>query len=154
VCSQPNLRMRNFLTAAAILLPSTSWAFLNATQDERGLTIANDRLVASVSKTRGYVNVLTLDGQNLLGTENGRLSRAKCRLKYTLTSYLDRQATPEWAHIWTAIAHRVASGHRVVEVTSNTSCSMAQTRQARSMAGSAWARHTPRLVRGWSSTGF
>jgi rhamnogalacturonan endolyase len=59
------------LTTAALLLFSTASAFLNATEDDKSLTIANERLVASVSKSRGYVNKLFLDGQNLLGTENG-----------------------------------------------------------------------------------
>jgi rhamnogalacturonan endolyase len=59
------------LTTTALLLFSTASAFLNATEDDKSLTIANERLVASVSKSRGYVNKLFLDGQNLLGTENG-----------------------------------------------------------------------------------
>jgi rhamnogalacturonan endolyase len=59
------------LTTTALLLFSTASAFLNATEDSKSLTIANERLVASVSKSRGYVNKLFLDGQNLLGTENG-----------------------------------------------------------------------------------
>jgi rhamnogalacturonan endolyase len=59
------------LTTTALLLFSTASAFLNATEDSKSLTIANERLVASVSKSRGYVNKLLLDGQNLLGTENG-----------------------------------------------------------------------------------
>lgn len=62
----------HLLTAgAALVFASTTCASLTATQNNISLTISNDRLVASVSKTRGYVNVLTLDGQNLLGTENG-----------------------------------------------------------------------------------
>jgi len=63
--------MRSITTAAALLLSSTTWAYLNATETNSSITLANERLVASVSKTRGYVNVLKLDGQNLLGTENG-----------------------------------------------------------------------------------
>jgi rhamnogalacturonan endolyase len=59
------------LATKALLLSSTAFAFLNATEDNKSLTIANERLVASVSKSRGYVNKLFLDGQNLLGTENG-----------------------------------------------------------------------------------
>jgi rhamnogalacturonan endolyase len=59
------------LITTALLLSSTASAFLNATEDNKSLTIANERLVASVSKSRGYVNKLFLDGQNLLGTENG-----------------------------------------------------------------------------------
>jgi rhamnogalacturonan endolyase len=60
-----------YLTTAALLLSSTAWAFLNATENSSSLTIANDRLVASVSKSKGYINLLTLDGQNLLGKEDG-----------------------------------------------------------------------------------
>jgi rhamnogalacturonan endolyase len=55
-----------FLAASATLLSSTVLAILNATQNNASLTLANERLVASVSKSRGNVNVLTLDGQNLL----------------------------------------------------------------------------------------
>jgi rhamnogalacturonan endolyase len=64
--------MRYFATAALLLsTASTAWAFLNATENNSSLTIANERLVASVSKSRGYINKLLLDGQNLLGTESG-----------------------------------------------------------------------------------
>jgi rhamnogalacturonan endolyase len=59
-----------YLATAALLLSSTACAFLNATENNSSLTIANERLVASVSKSRGYINKLFLDGQNLLGTEN------------------------------------------------------------------------------------
>jgi rhamnogalacturonan endolyase len=55
------------LVTTALLLSSTA----SATEDSKSLTIANERLVASVSKSRGYVNKLFLDGQNLLGTEDG-----------------------------------------------------------------------------------
>ncbi|KAF2713469.1 polysaccharide lyase family 4 protein [Pleomassaria siparia CBS 279.74] len=61
----------HLLNAAALLLSSTAWAFLNAIENSSSLTIANDRLVASVSKSKGYINLLTLDGQNLLGKEDG-----------------------------------------------------------------------------------
>ena len=54
------------LAASATLLPSAALAFLNASQNDASLTIANERLVASVSKSRGSINFLTLDGQNLL----------------------------------------------------------------------------------------
>lgn len=56
---------------ASLLLPSASWALLNAVENNSSLTISNERLVASVSKSKGYVNKLTLDGQNLLGIEDG-----------------------------------------------------------------------------------
>lgn len=60
-----------YLITAALLLSSTVHGFLNATENNSSLTIANERLVASVSRSRGYINKLLLDGQNLLGTENG-----------------------------------------------------------------------------------
>lgn len=62
--------MRLFAATAALLLSSTTSALFSATENNSSLTISNDRLVASVSKTRGYINVLKLDGQNLLGTED------------------------------------------------------------------------------------
>jgi rhamnogalacturonan endolyase len=55
-----------FLSGPAILLSSTALAIFSATQNNASLTLANERLVASVSKSRGNVNFLTLDGQNLL----------------------------------------------------------------------------------------
>jgi rhamnogalacturonan endolyase len=61
----------HFFPTAALLLSSTACAFLNATENSSSLTIANDRLIASVSKSKGYINLLTLDGQNLLGKEDG-----------------------------------------------------------------------------------
>ena len=83
--------MRNTLvaTAALLLLEPTS-AFLNASQNNQSLTLANDRLVASVSKSRGYVNVLTLDGQNLLGSVSGDAG---------IGPYLDCYCTP--SGFWT-----------------------------------------------------
>lgn len=63
--------MRTIATTAVLLLSAKTWAFFHATQNNQSLTIANDRLVASVSKSKGYINVLTLDGQNLLGKESG-----------------------------------------------------------------------------------
>jgi rhamnogalacturonan endolyase len=63
--------MRTFAATAAFLLPSTAWAFLNASQSNQSLTIANDRFTASVSKSGGYISTLTLDGQNLLGKKSG-----------------------------------------------------------------------------------
>jgi rhamnogalacturonan endolyase len=55
------------------LLAGPAWvlAALNATENATQLTISNDRLYASVSKTSGAVVTLTLDGQNLLGTKSG-----------------------------------------------------------------------------------
>ncbi|KAF2445561.1 polysaccharide lyase family 4 protein [Karstenula rhodostoma CBS 690.94] len=79
-----------FLAASATLLSSTALAVLNATQDGASLTLANERLVTSVSKSRGHVNVLTLDGHNLLGTEDGNTG---------VGPYLDCYCTP--SGFWT-----------------------------------------------------
>ncbi|ORY62975.1 family 4 polysaccharide lyase [Pseudomassariella vexata] len=46
-------------------------AKLNATEDASQLSLSNDRLYASVVKSGGYIQTLTLDGQNLLGTKSG-----------------------------------------------------------------------------------
>ncbi|KAI2483956.1 Polysaccharide lyase family 4 protein [Pyrenophora tritici-repentis] len=77
-------------TALLLLLESTS-AFLQASQNATSLTLSNDRLVASVSKSRGYISVLTLDGQNLLGSESGDNTG--------IGPYLDCYCTP--AGFWT-----------------------------------------------------
>lgn len=61
--------MRTISAIVTLTLYTKTWAFLHASQNNQSLTIANDRLVASVSKTKGYINTLTLDGQNLLGKE-------------------------------------------------------------------------------------
>ncbi|KAH8681587.1 galactose mutarotase-like domain-containing protein [Xylariales sp. PMI_506] len=54
-----------------LAVPALVWAKLNATEDSTQLIISNDRLYASVSKSSGAVETLTLDGQNLLGTKSG-----------------------------------------------------------------------------------
>lgn len=82
--------MRSLVATVTILFSSTACAWLNATQTNTSLTISNERLVASVSKSRGYVNKLTLDGQNLLGTENGNTG---------VGPYLDCYCTP--SGFWT-----------------------------------------------------
>ncbi|KAI0132171.1 galactose mutarotase-like domain-containing protein [Xylariales sp. AK1849] len=51
--------------------PAIVLGALNATEDDVALVISNDRLYASVSKSSGAVESLTLDGQNLLGTKSG-----------------------------------------------------------------------------------
>ncbi|KAF2016946.1 polysaccharide lyase family 4 protein [Aaosphaeria arxii CBS 175.79] len=55
------------LITAQFLLPGV-FAILNATENDSRLTIANDRLYATVSKQTGKVDGLTLDGQDLLGS--------------------------------------------------------------------------------------
>jgi rhamnogalacturonan endolyase len=63
--------MRHVCALVALLLSTAVSALLNATEDSTHLVIANDRLYASVNKKRGNINVLTLDGQDLLGPEDG-----------------------------------------------------------------------------------
>ncbi|KAF5846779.1 hypothetical protein GGP41_004879 [Bipolaris sorokiniana] len=82
--------MRAITVTATLLFCANTWAFLKASQNNRSLTIANERLVASVSKSKGYINVLTLDGQNLLGTESSNTG---------VGPYLDCYCTP--SGFWT-----------------------------------------------------
>ncbi|XP_014559503.1 polysaccharide lyase family 4 protein [Bipolaris victoriae FI3] len=82
--------MRAITVTATLLFCTNTWAFLKASQNNQSLTIANNRLVASVSKSKGYINVLTLDGQNLLGTESGNTG---------VGPYLDCYCTP--SGFWT-----------------------------------------------------
>jgi rhamnogalacturonan endolyase len=84
-----NFTMRN-IVATALLLPSTTWAFLNASQSNSSLTIANARLTASVAKSGGYISTLTLDGQDLLGKKSGSTG---------IGPYLDCYCTP--SGFWT-----------------------------------------------------
>jgi rhamnogalacturonan endolyase len=58
-----------FLFSCFSLLLTPAHGFLNATEDAKALVIANDRLYGSVNKSTGIMDVLTLDGQNLLGTK-------------------------------------------------------------------------------------
>lgn len=53
---------------ALLLAPAT--AILNATEDSRQLVLSNDRLHAAVNKSTGAIDVLSLDGQDLLGDLN------------------------------------------------------------------------------------
>lgn len=52
------------------LLFSPAIAILNATEDSRQLVLSNDRLHAAVNKSTGAIDVLSLDGQDLLGELN------------------------------------------------------------------------------------
>lgn len=100
--------MRAITVTATLLFCANTWAFLKASQNNRSLTIANERLVASVSKSKGYINVLTLDGQNLLGTESsntgvGPYLDCYWLVKVMLERHRDDQLTlslqkqyPEW----------------------------------------------------------
>jgi len=70
------------------LLPfliSGATALLNATETTTQLTLANDRLLATVSKAGGYISTLTLDGQDLLGPKSGSTG---------IGPYLDCYCTP------------------------------------------------------------
>ena len=83
--------MRYTLATTALLsLTTSTWAILKVSESNSSLTISNERLVAGVSKTRGYVNLLTLDGQNLLGKEDGNTG---------VGPYLDCYCTP--SGFWT-----------------------------------------------------
>lgn len=62
--------MRLSRAASAVALFSAAvHGILIANQTDAYLLIANDRLTASVAKSRGIITFLTLDGQNLLGNE-------------------------------------------------------------------------------------
>ncbi|KAL1866752.1 hypothetical protein VTK73DRAFT_4544 [Phialemonium thermophilum] len=50
-------------------LPSFVSAHLTANETSKYLALANDRLVAFVNKTLGAIDILTLDGQDLLGSQ-------------------------------------------------------------------------------------
>lgn len=66
------LKMRFFRSAAVAataFLLSPTHATLIANQTDAYLLVANDRLTAAVNKSTGAIYYLTLDGQNLLGTE-------------------------------------------------------------------------------------
>ncbi|KAG9659379.1 rhamnogalacturonate lyase, partial [Aureobasidium melanogenum] len=62
-------KMQNYLLSSLLLLVTPIQAFLNATENAKALIVANDRLYASVNKSTGIMDVLSLDGQNLLGTK-------------------------------------------------------------------------------------
>lgn len=62
-------RLQNSLFSYFLLLCNPIHAFMNATANAKALVIANDRLYASVNKSTGIMDVLSLDGQNLLGTK-------------------------------------------------------------------------------------
>ncbi|XMA14661.1 hypothetical protein WAI453_007452 [Rhynchosporium graminicola] len=60
-------------TSLVTLLPisclflSYALAILNATESTTQLTLSNSRLTATVKKAGGYISILTLDGQDLIG---------------------------------------------------------------------------------------
>lgn len=60
-------------------------ATLVTNESSTRLTIANDRLTASVAKSEGAIDTLVLDGQNLLGTRSGSTG---------IGPYLDCYCTP------------------------------------------------------------
>jgi hypothetical protein len=146
--------MRTIAAAVTLLLCTKTWAFLTASQNNRSLTIANDRLVASVSKTKGYINVLTLDGQNLLGTESDNTGVGPYLDCYWLVKAVLERHKGSWLTYLSAhIVLRVASGHLVVAKMFNTNYSTALTRQVLRMAVSAWERHMRLRANGLNSTG-
>jgi rhamnogalacturonan endolyase len=81
---RPNDLQKAFCLGAVGWLQSAS-ATLVATQNDTFASIANDRLVAAVSKKTGAVTSLHLDGQDLLGTTSG---------SYGTGPYLDCNCVP------------------------------------------------------------
>ncbi|PVH78527.1 polysaccharide lyase family 4 protein [Cadophora sp. DSE1049] len=79
--SLSGLQVASFLP----LLISCTTALLNATETTTQLTLANDRLSATVNKAGGYISTLTLDGQDLLGPKSGSTG---------IGPYLDCYCTP------------------------------------------------------------
>ena len=64
----PRMKLKLSITG---LLAGTSAASLLANESTTRLTLSNDRLIASVIKNGGTIDILTLDGQDLLGPRNG-----------------------------------------------------------------------------------
>lgn len=62
-------RWQSFLLSCLLLHVTPTQAFLTATENAKALVIANSRLHASVNKSTGIMDVLSLDGQDLLGTK-------------------------------------------------------------------------------------
>jgi rhamnogalacturonan endolyase len=62
-------KLEVILFSCLLLFVKRAHGFLNATENAKALVIANDRLYASVNKSTGIMDILTLDGQNLLGTK-------------------------------------------------------------------------------------
>ncbi len=56
--------------ACVSLLATSVVAVLTATEDSKHLVLSNDRLYTSVNKSTGGVDVLILDGQDLLGSQS------------------------------------------------------------------------------------
>jgi rhamnogalacturonan endolyase len=90
--------MAKFLVCFALI--ASAQAFLNISESSARLTLANDRLVASVEKASGAIDLLTLDGQNLLGVRNGSTG---------LGPYLDCYCIPSGAYTPGRIAPKYKS---------------------------------------------
>lgn len=89
-----------FLTCASLVLPGAQ-AALNATEDWDRLTLANDRLYASMNKSTGAIDLLALDGQDLLGAQNYEEPTpggATGSGNSGIGPYLDCYCTPEGAY--------------------------------------------------------
>ncbi|KAI7278405.1 rhamnogalacturonate lyase [Hortaea werneckii] len=73
-------------------------AALSATENDERLTLANDRLYASVNKATGAIDLLALDGQNLLGPndfEKPTAENPSGSNQNGFGPYLDCYCTPE-----------------------------------------------------------
>lgn len=95
--------MHSHAPAAAFLflLPFSVSAALNATANASRLTIANDHLYASVNKSTGGIDLLSLDGQDLLGSksyETPTPGGATGSGNSGIGPYLDCYCTPDGAY--------------------------------------------------------
>lgn len=145
--------MRAITVTATLLFCTNTWAFLKASQNNQSLTIANNRLVASVSKSKGYINVLTLDGQNLLGTESGNTGVGPYLDCYWLVKIILEEHRYDELTILLQTVLQVASGRLAVVRMFNINYSTAPTRQALHMAVLAWEKPMRLPVNGLSNTG-
>ncbi|KAL5332018.1 hypothetical protein ACEPPN_001561 [Leptodophora sp. 'Broadleaf-Isolate-01'] len=82
--SLSGLKVTTLLPVASLFFSGAS-AILNATESTTQLTLANDRLTATVNKAGGFISILTLDGQDLLGPKSGSTG---------IGPYLDCYCTP------------------------------------------------------------
>lgn len=90
--------MRVSTLTTLCLSAGSAWATLSATENDERLTLANDRLYASVNKATGAIDLLALDGQNLLGPdefEKPTADNPSGSNQNGFGPYLDCYCTPE-----------------------------------------------------------
>jgi rhamnogalacturonan endolyase len=86
---------------AISILSTTVVAFLNATEYTGNLVLSNDRLYASVNKSTGAIDTLTLDRQDLLGSpsfETPTPGGASGNGQYGIGPYLDCYCIPSGSY--------------------------------------------------------